>query len=88
MCFYDGNGFDFMTNLANSPNPALFALALLYMCLGGILLFNGLIGIYGGAFVVKAEEEEEKKVVVAADVRGDLDKIKERLEAVVKRNAK
>jgi len=93
--FYDGNGFDFMTNLANSPNPALFALSLLYLCLSGILLFNGLIGIYGGAFVVKDAEEEDKeedakepKEALAADIQGDLDKIKERLEAVVKRNAK
>jgi len=92
MSFYDGNVFDFMTNMANSPYPALFALALLYMCLGGVLLFNGLIGIYGGAFAAKEEDgeekEEEPKDAVAADVGNELDTVKARLEAVIQRNAK
>jgi len=84
LCFYDGNGFDFMTNMANSPDPALFALMLLYMCLGGILLFNGLIGIYGGAFVI-VEEKEEPKDALPSDVQTNLDTIKGRLVALPKK---
>lgn len=48
--FYDGNGFDFMTNMKNSGVMGISELAMLYMLVCGIIIFNGLIQVFGGAF--------------------------------------
>lgn len=64
LAFYDGDGFDFITNLKNAGYPALTALAIVFMISNAIVLFNGLIAIFGGAF---SQPDEQGSVDVVAD---------------------
>jgi len=72
LALFDGNGFDFLTNLSNSNSSALAALAFLFMCLAGIVIFNGLIGIFGGAFG-SVEEQAEHNEPDMEDSKGGAD---------------
>jgi len=69
LSLYDGNGFDFISNMTNAPQKGLAALLILYMCFTAVTLLNGLIGIFSQAFTKDVdddddedkEEEDEKK---------------------------
>jgi len=61
LSLYDGNGFDFLSNMSNSPWKGFAVLLILFMCFTGVVLLNGLIGIFSSAFTDKVEDEDENK---------------------------
>jgi len=61
LTFFDGSGFDFVKSLIDYPNGGLVTLLILYMCVSAMVLLNGLIGIFGGAFA-DATVDDEKEV--------------------------
>lgn len=85
-CMFDGNGWDFITNLHNSGKPGLHELAMVYLLLCGIIIFNGLINVFGGAFGMDDEEVFDPKIgddaakLVAIDI--DATEWKENLQVI------
>jgi len=60
LSLYDGNGFDFISNLSEShAYRALAALLILYMCFTAITLLNGLIGIFAAAFTADSGDDDD-----------------------------
>jgi len=65
LSFYDGQGFDYMTTLANDGQPGSdgYTVLLILFTIGtGILLLNGLIGIFGSAFTTDNDGDGEDDV--------------------------
>jgi len=60
LTFWDGSGFDYLKSVMDANHGALVALLLLYMCISAMVLLNGLIGIFGGAFQAATAEEDEE----------------------------
>lgn len=58
LSFYDGNGFDFMQALMHEGYGGYATLCFIYMIISAIILLNGLIGIFGGAF--SAADDDSK----------------------------
>eukprot|EP01040_Poterioochromonas_malhamensis_P026958 gene26958-34024_t len=56
LSFYDGNGFDFMQTLALEGYSGYTFLIFIYMLLSAVVILNGLIGIFGGAFVSAVDD--------------------------------
>eukprot|EP01040_Poterioochromonas_malhamensis_P010087 gene10087-10965_t len=56
LSFYDGNGFDFMQTLALEGYSGYTFLIFVYMLLSAVVILNGLIGIFGGAFVSAVDD--------------------------------
>jgi hypothetical protein len=52
LALYDGTGLDYLTAVVESGNSGYAALLILYICLSAIILLNGLIGVFGTAFVM------------------------------------
>ena len=50
LSFYDGNGFDLLSSILYAGQWHLFLLILTYMVFTGIILLNGLLGIFSHAF--------------------------------------
>jgi len=67
LTFWDGSGFDFLLSLMNVPgNGGLVALLFLYMCISAMVLLNGLIGIFGGAFASATDEVDKAEETLLA----------------------
>jgi hypothetical protein len=60
LSFYDGNGFDWLQALVTTGYGGYALICFLYMIASAIVLLNGLIGIFGGAFSVA---DDERKLV-------------------------
>jgi hypothetical protein len=60
LSFYDGNGFDWLQALVTKGYGGYALICFLYMIASAIVLLNGLIGIFGGAFSVA---DDERKLV-------------------------
>jgi hypothetical protein len=61
LTFYDGTGFDFLQSVIDNGNSGWAVGLILYMCVTGMILLNGLIGIFGHAFISDAEAEKDKE---------------------------
>ena len=66
LTFWDGSGFDYLKSIMDANDDGLATLLILYMCFSAMVLLNGMIGIFGGAFQaatqdIEEEEEEEKE---------------------------
>lgn len=59
LTFWDGSGFDYLKSLMDNGSNELVSLLILYMCISAMVLLNGLIGIFGGAFQAATVEEDE-----------------------------
>jgi len=59
LTFWDGSGFDYLKSLMDNGSKELVSLLILYMCVSAMVLLNGLIGIFGGAFQAATVEEDE-----------------------------
>jgi hypothetical protein len=57
---FDGNGFDYLSGLVLNGQDIYAVILLLYMICMGIVLINGLIGIFGHAFI---KDEVEKAII-------------------------
>ena len=54
LVFYDGTGFDYLNALVDDSNNAGYILLLfVYVIFNGIVLINGLIGIFGNTFTTQ-----------------------------------
>jgi hypothetical protein len=65
LSFYDGQGFDYMATLASDGQPGSdgYTVLLMLFTIGtGILLLNGLIGIFGSAFTTDSDGDGEDDV--------------------------
>jgi len=62
LTFWDGSGFDFLKSVMDYGDQGLVTLLVIYMCVSAMVLLNGLIGIFGGAFVSATDDDEEKDV--------------------------
>lgn len=54
LAFYDAKGLDFLSYFSDSDSEVLTALLILYLVVTGIIILNGLIGIFGGMFITTA----------------------------------
>jgi len=61
LTFWDGSGFDFLKSVMDYGAGGWVLMLVLYMCFSAMVLLNGLIGIFGGAFQSATEEDEEGK---------------------------
>jgi len=101
LTFFDGSGFDYVKSIMDYGNGGWAFLLILYMCFSALVLLNGLIGIFGGAFDEatqedEAEEEAEKErleketiqdiMLVVHRVENSLMKLQEDLNAMKQRN--
>jgi hypothetical protein len=60
LCVYDGVGFDFLQELFDSAHSGGYvAILFFYTIFNGIILINGLIGIFGQTFTTSDETVEE-----------------------------
>jgi len=59
LTFWDGDGFDFVKSLIDANQKGLVTLLIIYMCLSAMVLLNGLIGIFGGAFSAATEADSD-----------------------------
>ena len=55
LSFYDGTGFDYLSEVIASRSPILTGLLIFYMVFTAMILLNGLIGIFGSAFAASRE---------------------------------
>jgi len=62
LTFFDGSGFDYLKSVMDHGDQGQVTLLILYMCVSAMVLLNGLIGIFGGAFADATEEEEEEEL--------------------------
>jgi hypothetical protein len=76
LTFWDGSGFDYLLSVMNYGDGGDVTLLILYMCFSAMVLLNGLIGIFGGAFQEATkedgEEEEEGEKKEEEEKKGDL----------------
>jgi len=75
LTFFDGSGFDFLKSIMDYGNGGWAFLLILYMIFSALVLLNGLIGIFGGAFSEatledEAEEEAEKEKLEKETIQG------------------
>jgi len=78
LSLYDGNGFDFVSNMCNSPWKGLAVLLIVFLCFTAIALLNGLIGIFGAAFTSdEDDEDDEDEDEEKEDKKGDDDEKKD-----------
>lgn len=61
LSLYDGTGFDYVWAVIADGSGGLGCFLIAYMCLAGIILLNGLIGVFGLAFQEVEDEEDEKE---------------------------
>jgi len=61
LTFFDGSGFDFVKSIMDYGNGGWAFLLILYMCFSALVLLNGLIGIFGGAFSEATQEDEAEE---------------------------
>lgn len=61
MIAYDGLALDYLTLTADADYPGYTVLLFLYIILCSIVVYNGLIGIFGANFVEEEEEEEDEE---------------------------
>jgi len=67
LTFWDGSGFDFLLSLMDvDGNGGLVSLLFLYMCISAMVLLNGLIGIFGGAFASATDEVDKGEETLLA----------------------
>lgn len=60
LVFYDGTGFDYLNTLVDTPGNAGYVfLLMLFVIFNGIVLINGLIGIFGATFLTQDDRIEE-----------------------------
>jgi len=59
LTFWDGSGFDFLKSIMDDGDKELVSLLILYMCISAMVLLNGLIGIFGGAFAAATDEVDQ-----------------------------
>jgi len=59
LSLYDGNGFDLMSNMVNSPWKGLAVLLVIYMCFSAVTLLNGLIGIFASSFTNDDNDDKD-----------------------------
>jgi len=68
LTFWDGSGFDFLKSIIDNHSIGLAILLFIYMCFSAMVLLNGLIGIFGGAFndadptVDEDSDDDEEKI--------------------------
>lgn len=58
LSFYDGNGFDFLQTLAMQGHGGYCTLLFVYMFMSAIVILNGLVGIFGNAFVSAVDDND------------------------------
>jgi len=99
LTFWDGSGFDFLKSVMDYGDQGLVTLLILYMCFSAMVLLNGLIGIFGGAFASATEEDDEddddddkkdvKELVEVSDLekedKRDLTKALDRIEQLCRK---
>jgi len=66
LTFWDGSGFDYLKSIMDYGNGGIVTLLVFYMCISAMVLLNGLIGIFGGAFQSATEgadsdDDEDKE---------------------------
>ena len=73
---YDGTGFDYLNSLVNSPEQTggYVLLLFIFMIFNGIVLINGLIGIFGSTFTTQ-DERVEQTYEKLNQVEGRLEKL-------------
>jgi len=59
LTFWDGSGFDFLKSIMDYGDNGLVTLLVLYMCISAMVLLNGLIGIFSGAFQAATEDDSD-----------------------------
>jgi len=59
LSFYDKVGFDFLYFIFSSEEVGLGVLLIVYLCFTSIVLLNGLIGIFGGLFLLPQDQESD-----------------------------
>jgi len=79
LTFWDGSGFDFLKSLMDDGDNELVSLLFLYMCISAMVLLNGLIGIFGGAFQAATSEADDE------DKSEEVTKALERVERLCKK---
>ena len=75
LALYDGTGFDYFTAIAQEGHKDSYGfatLAIIYTIFTGMILLNGLIGIFGHAFADDEEEEEEERKLIILQESGML----------------
>ena len=81
LTFYDGNGFDLLSSILYSGKWHLFLLLLIYMCFTGIVLLNGLLGIFSYAFEGGASEPRSHSHIKLSELQlSALKKLKKELD--------
>ncbi len=55
LVLYDGTGFDYLQALVDKADVGLVFLLFVYMIFNGVILVNGLIGIFGQVFTTSDE---------------------------------
>jgi len=87
LTFFDGSGFDFVKSIMDYGNGGWAFLLILYMCFSALVLLNGLIGIFGGAFdeATKEDEAEEeaKREKLEKDTIQDIMQVVNRVESTL-----
>ena len=71
LSFYDGNGFDYMSAMLLSDqrhNRGYAALLIFYMLITSIMLLNGLIGIFGSAFIEDEDGDGQNDMLSRLDL--------------------
>jgi len=61
LTFWDGSGFDFLKSIMDRGDKGQVTLLIFYMCFSAMVLLNGLIGIFGGAFQAATQEDEDEE---------------------------
>jgi len=98
LTFWDGSGFDFLKSVMDYGDQGLVTLLIFYMCFSAMVLLNGLIGIFGGAFASATEEDDDdddddkkdvKELVEVSDLekedKRDLTKALDRIEQLCRK---
>jgi len=66
LTFWDGSGFDFLKSIMDYQQGGLAVLLFFYMCISAMVLLNGLIGIFGGAFASATDEVDQGEETMKA----------------------
>jgi len=81
LTFWDGSGFDFVKSLIDVGNQkGLVTLLIIYMCTSAMVLLNGLIGIFGGAFSAATEDSDDEGEDEDSDKKDEKDEKDEKGE--------
>lgn len=67
LAFYDTKGLDFLSFFVNSSSEVLTALLILYLILTGVIILNGLLGIFGGIFINSSSKQGQRSHVLDED---------------------